>query len=167
MASAINYREGAFGKAMTALLTALDLPIDETSELEQPFYVSIDGFDLEFTDSEDETALMCSIFAGALSADPPIKAVQLRRLLKTNLGYAVNPHRVCATLDQGSGGEAGVTLAAALPYRRQDMDELMEMLGDLVQLAEAYGDILADSTEQPRPLANDIGEVAEAMIFRP
>lgn len=167
MINPANLMDSGFGKAMTALLTALDLPDVEESGLEQPFYVSVDGFDLEFTDSEDETALMCKVFAGTLSGDPPIKAVQLRRLLKTNMGYAVNPHRVCASLEQTSDGEAGVALAAVLPYRRQDIGELMEMLGDLVQLAEAYGDILADTAEQKRPLANNDGDMAEAMIFRP
>lgn len=158
---------GGLEQVLSAIYRALGIEDPENDEAESPACVTIDGFEVAFDQTADETALCVSLAVGSLSADPSRRLDQMRRVLKQNLAL-LRDFRFCASLEETEDRQWLLLLQFAQAYSNMDMAALTARIGELVFMAETYQELIsapARSLAQPEETAGIAG--LDAVIFRP
>ena len=96
--------------------------------------LTVDGLDITLALSEDGRYIAISSRAGELSANPALMDEQVAHLLRSNLRILAS-NRACCHLDDKSSPTPVVMVQALAPCRSAFVDRLVEMIGDVADLA--------------------------------
>lgn len=155
--------EQAFAEAIGALHAMLGVEDGGDEPVVAPWQIAIDDFTVTFEHSDDERCLKTSLAVGVLSADAAHRHGQLRRILKRNFGL-LRDQRFVAVISETDDRRLVLQLQFAEPYAELRPQVLAGRLGELVTIAELYGEILGGEARREKPATVSI---EESIIFRP
>ena len=156
-----------FRTLVTALWASLGLRPPAFSE--RPHVVlSIDGFDLELSETPDGRHLLVTGRAGTLSAEPGRRIRQVQHLLEFNLA-AVASHRACVSLAPPDHEAPAVLVQGLCGYETAGAADAIRIIQDVVAVLETHAPELTSGRDAParQPRPSDPQTAGEAVIFRP
>jgi hypothetical protein len=126
--------------------------------------LTVDDREVVLAGTHDGAQILVSSKAGQLSANPATMDDQVVRLLKSNLPGLLSSRACCRLVDQNAETPA-VMIQATAPCGLGGMDRLVEMIGDVTQMAARYSRELNDGPA-PRRIPEEL-TLEDVMVFRP
>lgn len=137
---------------------------------EPPVWLTIDRFGVKFEPVPDGTALMISLSPGYLATAPEEQDVQLQRILRKALGYALR-RRILVTVDQSRPSILPLRVMAVSAPPALNARAIAATVEALLQAGEDFARDLATPGTARAITANRFTETRalrdDELIFRP
>lgn len=164
--SGAGRRSRSFRQVVSDLFAMLGLETGGSDPEPAVEYLTIDGFEIEFDQTDQEDALRITAVVGLLSEDRLQRLDQMRKIMQRNLAH-LRDYGVCCVIEETEDQRLLLLLRLAERYTGLRLPDLADRLGELISMAEIFREMVA--APAARVLAGGTTQAPELseIIFRP